>query len=88
MLKYSEYSPNNGSIGSQVGSKIDYPYIKVSVCVNRRISLTAEPIWFSFTMKLHIGPGGFYNCFGGDYQQPPKRKGVIRVFSVMVCVTV
>ena len=46
-----------------------YFYNKVtgclSVCLYRRISLTGEPIWFSFTGKLLIGPGKVFNYFGG-----------------------
>ncbi len=33
----------------------------LSVCLYWRILLTAEPIWFSFSMKLLIGPGKVYN---------------------------
>ena len=45
------------------------PYIKVtgclSVCLQLRISLTTEPIWLSFTVKLFIVPGKVYNYFRG-----------------------
>ena len=47
-----------GSINKN--SKVNNPYIKVtgyvSVCIDRRILLTAEPLWFSLTVKLIIGP--------------------------------
>ena len=53
------------------------PYNKVTgcvfVCLYRRISLTAEPSWFSFTGKLLIGPGNVFNYFWGGYYHPPKR---------------
>ena len=39
-----------------------------------RILLTAEPIWFSFTMSLLRGPGKIYNYFGEGYQLPPEKK--------------
>ena len=43
-------------------------YIKVndlslSVWLYRRISQTAEPTWFSFTVSLLVGPGKVYNYF-------------------------
>ena len=47
--------------------------IRISLCVYRRISLTAEPIWFYFTMQLHTWPGSVYNYFGGGYHKRPKR---------------
>ena len=47
--------------------------VYVSVCLYQRISLTAEPIWFFFTMYLLIGPGNVYNYFGGEYHHLPKR---------------
>ena len=34
-----------------------------SVCMNLKISLTAEMTWFYFTEKLPIVPGKVYNCF-------------------------
>ena len=37
------------------------------------ISLTAEPIWFTFTVKILIGPGKVYNYFGRVYHHPPKK---------------
>ena len=50
-----------------------YKSKRMSVCVYRRISLTAEPIWFSFTMQLLIGPVKVYNYFGGGYYHLLKR---------------
>ena len=45
--------------------------ICVSVCVfYRKIALTAEPIWFSLTMKLLICLGKIYNSFWGGYLHP------------------
>ena len=54
--------------------KIYYRYIKLSgcicVCLSVPISITAEPIWFSFKIKLPIGPGKVYNYFGGRLPLP------------------
>ena len=36
----------------------------------QRISLTAEPIWFYFTVKLLIGPGKVFNYFVKGYLYP------------------
>jgi hypothetical protein len=33
-----------------------YLSICMNVCLYRRILLTADPIWFSFTVKIPIGP--------------------------------
>ena len=53
-----------------------HPYNKVtrtlSVCLYRRFSLTTEPIWFSFTDKLLLGPGKVYDYFRGGYIHYPK----------------
>ena len=57
------------------------PYTKVtgclsvclSVCLYRRISLTAEPIGFFLTGYILIGPGKVFNYFRGGYHNPPKR---------------
>ena len=50
--------------------------ICVSVCLYRRISLTAETIWFSFSMQFLIGPGKVINYYGKDKlsikRLPPK----------------
>ena len=35
----------------------------VYLCVYQKISLTAEPIWFSLLVKLLIGPGKVYSYF-------------------------
>ena len=43
------------------------------VCLYQRISLTTEPIWFSLTGQLFIGPGKVYNYSGGGYHHPPKK---------------
>ena len=40
-----------------------YISVCVCVCLYLRISLTTEPIWFPFTVKLLIGPGKIYNHF-------------------------
>ena len=42
-------------------------------CLQRWISLTTETMWFSFTVKLFIGPGKVYNYFGRGYVHT-KRK--------------
>ena len=47
--------------------------ICLCVCLYRRISPTTEPIGFSFTGQLFIGPRKVYNYFGGGYNHPPKR---------------
>ena len=64
-----------GAWGPQVPSL--YPYNKVTVCLFSclfiRISLTAQPIGFSFTGYLLIGPGKVYNYFGGGYYHPSKK---------------
>ena len=44
----------------------------MSLC-KKRISLTTEPIWFSFTGLLFIGPGKVFNYFGVGYHNPPKK---------------
>ena len=41
------------------------------VCMSR-ISLTDEPIRFSFTLYLFIGPGNVHNYFGGVYHHQHK----------------
>ena len=52
-------------------------YKVVSVfCLSRRISLTAEPILFSLTMKLLIGPGKVLNYFWGGCIHPPPPKRI------------
>ena len=48
--------------------------IRMSVRVYRRISLTAGLIWFSFTVKLSIGPGMVYSYFGEVISTLPRRK--------------
>ncbi len=53
--------PNNKVTGS------------MCVCVHQGISLTIEPIWFSFTWYLPIGSGKVYNYFWGGYHHHPKR---------------
>ena len=40
----------------------------LSVCLSLRISLTTKLIWFSFTVKLLIGPGKVHYHFGWRYQ--------------------
>ncbi len=43
--------------------------------INIRISLNAEPIFVSFTVKLLIGPGKMLNYWGvGDIFTPPQKK--------------
>ena len=51
------------------------------VCLQRRISLTTETIWFSFTIQL-ISPGKVYNYFGGGYHHPVKRVDSIQNFQI------
>ena len=41
--------------------------------MNRRISLTAEPIWFFFTVNLLTGPGKVFNNFSNKKEPPPKK---------------
>ena len=43
------------------------------LCLQRKISLTAQLIWFSFIVKLLLGPGMVFNYFEGGYLHPPKR---------------
>ena len=43
---------------------IKYQDVCVFVCLYRRIWLTAEPIGFSLTGLLPIGPGKVYSYFG------------------------
>ena len=38
-----------------------------------RISLTTEPIWFSFTVKILIGQGKVFNYFDERYIHPLNR---------------
>ena len=40
-------------------------------CLQQRVSLTEEPIWFFFTVKLLIGSNILY-IFGGGYLDPPS----------------
>ena len=60
-------------------SIFDNQYIKVldaylSVfCLSRGISLTAEPIWSSFTVKILIDPGKVCDYFLGGYHIPQGR---------------
>ena len=74
---FSILSPSNHLHFILIVIKKHYPYNKVtgclSLCVYRRISLTTEPIWFSFTVLLLIGPGKVYSYFGGRYHHPSKR---------------
>ena len=41
-----------------------------------KISLTARPIWFSFTVKLLIGPEKVYNFFKGFSKEIAPGKNV------------
>ncbi len=54
-----------------------HPYIKVTgslcVCLYRRTLLTYEPIRFSFTVQLLIGPGKVHSYFWGGYLHPTKK---------------
>ena len=65
------------SIGlNKNSSLILWPILSSSVCLSllyRRLSLPAEPIWFTFTGYLLIGPGKDYNYFWGRCYQPSKR---------------
>ena len=55
------------------------------LCVYQRISLTTEPIWFSFTVKLLINPGKVYiYVFWGGIPAPfqeksPKKRHIIAI---------
>ncbi len=50
-------------------------YKVVSVfCLSGKISRTTEPILFSFTVKLLVGPGKVLNYFGGGCLHPPPPK--------------
>ena len=55
------------SVGGVTGSE--------SVRLLRRISLTAEPIKFSITVKVPIGPEEFLELFLGRIIHPFKRNG-------------
>ena len=44
-------------------------------CLYLRISLNAEPIWFSFTVKFLIDAGEVSTYFGRGYLHPPKING-------------
>ena len=67
------------------------PYIKVTGCrydnvffcvfLSRKIWLSSEPIWFSFIVKLFIGPGRFITILGNgnckeriNTSPPPLKK--------------
>ena len=53
-----------------------------SFCLQRRISLTTEPIsWFNFTVKLLIGSGKVYNYSGGGYLKSQEKNifGYIKI---------
>ena len=45
----------------------------IFVCVYKKISLTIEPIWFSFAMKLLIDPGKVSNCQAEVISNLPKK---------------
>ena len=45
-------------------------------CLSQRISITPEPIMFSFTVKLLIGLGKVLNYFWGGCLQPPSPKKI------------
>ena len=57
---------------TEIRSAIQLYTVASLLCLQRKISLTAQLIWFSFIVKLLIGPGMVYNYFGGGYLQPPK----------------
>ena len=47
-------------------------WLSVYMCVLQKISLTANPSWFSFTVKLLIGPLNVYNQFVKGNHYNPK----------------
>ena len=48
-------------------------FMRLSIRLYLRISLIAEPIWFSFSYSVaFIGPGKVYNYFGERYNQPQE----------------
>ena len=49
----------------------------MNVCMLQRFSLTAEPIWTFFTVKLRLGPDKVYNYLGGGYLHPQTESGVV-----------
>ena len=51
-----------------------YKSDRMSICVYRMISLTAEPIKVSFTVQLLIGPGKVYNLFERRVPPPSQEK--------------
>ena len=47
----------------------------MSVCMfDHKDLVTNGPIWFSFTVKLLIGPGKVYSILGGEYHPHPPKK--------------
>ena len=71
--KYIVFQNIHTSIKAQ---KFNNPYNKITGCLSVYLSVpkdlaNAEPIGFSFTEYLLIGPGKIYNYFGGGYHQPP-----------------
>ena len=66
-------------------TRFSYPYDKItgclfnclSVCLFRRISLTAEPIWFSLTGYFSQVPGRFITILG-EYHRSPQRNRQIK----------
>ncbi len=48
------------------------PMTQSTCCVPFRISLTAEPLWFSFKGQLLIGPRKVYYYLWGGYHHPTK----------------
>ena len=59
-------------------------FVCLFVCLQRRISLTAEPIGFSFTGQLLIGPWQVYNYFlvGWDTPNSPPQKKLLCILKV------
>ena len=44
------------------------------ICVYLKISLTVEPIWFSFAMQFRISLGKVNNYSGEAYHHYPNKK--------------
>ena len=61
LSSFKSASPHQTDTAKQANSKVSLIEI---FFLQRRISLTTEPIWFSFTLKLLIGPRMVFTVFG------------------------
>ena len=46
--------------------------IIININITEYLSVCTDPIWFSFTLLLLIGPGKIYSYFKGGYYHLPR----------------